>query len=84
MFLRDDEFFKKHLNINKAEMTDEDYVNLSIKIAKNHFQIDRGSTEAKKANLGDIKSTKIDSPYILNYQLYDSNMSEEMKKVTPI
>ena len=84
MFVRDDEFFQKVLNIDKTELTDEEYVKMQIKIAKNHFNIDRGSSEAKKANLGDIKSTKIDSPYILSYPLFDSKMSDEQKRVTPI
>ena len=84
MFNRDDEFFAKVLNIDKSELTDEEYVQMQIKIAKNHFNIDRGSSEAKKANLGDIKSTKIDSPYILSYPLFDAKMSEDQKSKTQI
>lgn len=74
MFKRDDKFFQKIMKIDKTEMTDEEYVQLQIKTAKNHFNIDRGSSEAKKANLGDIKSTKIESPYILSYSLFDAKM----------
>ena len=72
------------MKIDKTEMTDDEYVQLQIKTAKNHFNIDRGSSEAKKANLGDIKSTKIESPYILSYPLFDSKMDSTLKTQTLI
>lgn len=50
------------------------YVKMCIKQARAFFNIDRGHSEAKKANLGDIKATKIDTPHILNFELYDINM----------
>ena len=56
------------------EISDEEYVNLCIKQAKSFFNQDRGNTDGKKLNLGDIKSTKIESPLILNKPLFDSKM----------
>ena len=84
MFVRDDKFFRKMMHIDKTDMTDEEYVQLCIKTAKNHFNIDRGCSEAKKANLGDIKSTKIESPYILSYSLFDPKLEEKQKSETLI
>ena len=43
---------------------------MCIKEARAKFEHDRGNTEGKKTNLGDIKSTKIESPYILSFPLY--------------
>ena len=83
MFARDDKFFSQILKFDK-ELDDESYVKICIKQARAFFNIDRGHSEAKKANLGDIKATKIDSPSILTYDLYDSAMSPEMKARTPL
>ena len=71
MFSHDEKFFNKLLNTDKLTLTDEEYVQFKIKQNKNFFNVDRGHTDAKKANLGDIKSTKIESPYILNHALFD-------------
>ena len=84
MFDKDGKFFKEVLEIDRTNMTDSQYVQTMISNAKQFFNIDRGSKDLKHANLGDIKSTKIESPYILNHVLYDPSMSEELKKVTPI
>lgn len=65
-------------------MTDQEYVAWQIKVMKKFFDLDRGAKEEKKANLGDIKSTKIESPYILNYTMYDPAMSSEEKKRQPL
>ena len=51
---------------------------------KRFFNIDRGAKEAKAANLGDIKSTKIGIPFILSYPLFDPKMAESEKKQTLI
>lgn len=67
MFSKDELFFNKLLNIDKLTLTDEEYVQMKIKQNRNFFNVDRGHQDAKKANLGDIKSTKIESPYILNH-----------------
>lgn len=79
IFERDDEFFRKVLNIRKEDLTDDEYVRLCIKQAKSFFNQDRGNTDGKKTNLGDIKSTKIESPYILRKPLFDSKMSQEAR-----
>lgn len=47
---------------------------MCIKFARSNFNNDRGNTDGKKTNLGDIKSTKIESPYILSYPLFDSKI----------
>jgi len=65
MFSRDDKFFNEFMGIDKT-VDNEMYVQLCIKQARAFFNIDRGHSEAKKANLGDIKSTKIDTPQILS------------------
>ena len=52
---------------------------MCIKQAKTFFNIDAGHSEAKKAHLGDIKSTKIESPGILYDFLFDKNMTFEQK-----
>jgi hypothetical protein len=78
MFSQDDKFFNKLLNTDKLTLTDEQYVNLKIQQNKNFFNVDRGHQAAKKANLGDIKSTKIESPFILNHTLFE--LSENKNK----
>ena len=55
---------------------------MCIKQAKTFFNIDAGHSEAKKAHLGDIKSTKIESPGILYDFLFDKNMTFEQKQNT--
>lgn len=49
---------------------------MKIKQNKCFFNVDRGHTDAKKANLGDIKSTKIESPHILSYPLFEQNQDK--------
>lgn len=82
MFSRDDAFFSKVLDFDKNGIDDPTYVKMCIKQARAFFNIDRGHSEAKKANLGDIKSTKIDTPPILNFELYDLKMEQEKKAKT--
>ena len=72
MFANDSKFFAKLLDKNSNEaMTDEEYVKHKIRQNRCFFNVDRGHTDAKKANLGDIKSTKIESPLILNDPVCD-------------
>lgn len=70
MFAQDSKFFQRFLDKSSQEMTDEEYVKLKIKQNRCFFNVDRGHTDAKKANLGDIKSTRIESPLILNEPVY--------------
>ena len=84
IFDRDDEFFRKVLNIRKEDLTDDEYVKMCIKQAKSFFNQDRGNTDGKKTNLGDIKSTKIESPFILNKPLYDCKLSQADREKTMI
>ena len=73
MFANGEKYFTKLLARGKnEEMTDEEYVKLKIKQNRCFFNVDRGHVDAKKANLGDIKSTKIESPLILNEPLCDA------------
>ena len=83
MFARDDEFFSKLLNYEN-KLTDKEYVKMIIEQNRCFFNQDRGHTEAKKANLGDIKSTKIESPHILSYPLYDTKLTDKQKGDTQI
>jgi hypothetical protein len=81
----DSKFFKKILEIDRAKFcTDEQYVDWQIKMTEQMFKIDRGASDAKKANLGDIKSTKIESPFILSHPLYDPKLPEHLKATTLI
>lgn len=81
----DSKFYKEVLNLNSEQMTDEEYVDWHIKVAKQFFNLDRGASDAKKINLGDIKSTRIDFPHILSYALFDPAISDEaQKKKQPI
>lgn len=73
MFANDSKFFTKLLDNKGQAMSDEEYVKLKIKQNRCFFNVDRGHSDAKKANLGDIKSTKIESPLILNYPVYEKN-----------
>ena len=57
-----------------------EYVNRVIKYAEDLFKQDRGQKETKRANLGDIRSTKIRTPEILQKPIY--NCSEEQKATT--
>ena len=52
---------------------------MCIKQHKTFFKIDAGHSEAKKAHLGDIKSTKIEISTILKDHLYDRDMTQEIK-----
>ena len=66
-----------------AEMKPGEYVNRVIRHVEALFKQDRGRKEAKKANLGDIRSTKIRTPEILRDAVYDcSNQSQEYKAST--
>jgi hypothetical protein len=84
IFANDDRFFKEVLQVDRSEMTDQEYVAWQIKVMKKFFDLDRGAKEEKKANLGDIKSTKIESPFILNHSLFDPKLTNEEKKKTPL
>ena len=84
MFYRDDKFFREVLKVDKDSMTDDQYVDWQIKVMKQFFNLDRGASDSKKANLGDIKSTKIESPYILSYPLFDPKMKESDKSKTMV
>lgn len=74
MFARDDKYFKDFFKVD-SELSNEKYVKMCIKQARTFFNIDAGHSEAKKAHLGDIKSTKIESPGILYDFLFDKNMT---------
>ena len=78
MFARDDKYFKNFFKID-YQLNDEEYVKMCIKQARQFFNIDAGHSEAKKAHLGDIKNTKIESPGILSDLLFDKNMPQEQK-----
>ena len=54
-----------------AEMKPGEYVNKVIRHVEAMFKQDRGRKETKKANLGDIRSTKIRTPEILRDAVYD-------------
>lgn len=86
IFANDSKFFRDVLKIDDMDkMTDEQYVDCQIRIAKQFFNIDRGATEAKKINLGDIKSTKIESPAILSIPIFDPKINDpQIKKQTPV
>ena len=56
------------------------YVNRVIKYAENLFRQDRGRQDTKRANLGDIRSTKIRTPEVLQKPIY--NCSEDQKATT--
>jgi hypothetical protein len=77
MFAKDSKFFNKLMNCENNNLTDDEYVKMKIRQNKCFFNVDRGHTDAKKANLGDIKSTKIESPYILSYPLFDQKESKK-------
>lgn len=47
-------------------LPNQEYVQQSIGIAKKLFNRERGNQGTKKANLGDIKSTKVNTPSILS------------------
>lgn len=80
IFENDSKFYKEVLKVDKDQMTDQQYVDYMIATNKQYFNMDRGATDAKKINLGDIKSTKIESPFILNHSLYDQNIKDEKEK----
>lgn len=85
IFENDSKFYKEVLQVDKSQLTPEQYVDYVININKQLFQMDRGASDAKKTNLGDVKSTKIESPYILSHPLFDpSTTDEQVKKQTPI
>jgi hypothetical protein len=48
-----------------TSLSDQDYVQICVKQAMRLFNQERGRKDAKTANLGDIKSTSIHTPPIL-------------------
>lgn len=48
-----------------TRLSPKEYVNRVIRYAEGIFKEDRGRSDTKKANLGDIKSTQISNPEIL-------------------
>ena len=48
-----------------SKVKDDDYVNRLIDQAMRLFKAERGNQDGKRANLGDIKQTRIDVPLIL-------------------
>lgn len=70
----------KHLMDIDVKLNPSEYVNRVIKYAETQFKQDRGRKDTKRANLGDIRSTSIQTPEILQKPIY--NCSEEQKAVT--
>jgi len=60
----------------------KEYVDKVIKHAEELFNQDRGRQDTKRANLGDIRSTKIRIPEVLQKPIYECN--EEMKATTQV
>jgi hypothetical protein len=72
---KESRFYNEVLKHDRSSMTDTEYVDWQIQQMKRFFNLDRGAKEAKAANLGDIKSTKIETPFILSFPLFDPKMS---------
>lgn len=58
-------------------MNPKEYVERKIKYAEDLFKQDRGHRDTKRANLGDIRSTKIRTPEILQKPLYQCSSDQE-------
>ena len=84
MFERDDCIFRDFMKngIEANSMDAAEYVKKCISRSRKLFNIDRGCKDAKKTHLADIKSTKIETPALLNLPLFDSKMSDEDKAKT--
>lgn len=67
--------------IDKAELTSPQYVAHCIQAAKAHFTKESGT---RKASLGDVISTRIESPYILSHHLFDPTLSDSQRRKTLI
>ena len=65
-----------------ANMKPSEYVGRVIKHVESQFKQDRGRKDTKRANLGDIRSTRIKTPQILRDAIYDCSQSEESKAST--
>ena len=63
-------------------MPNGEYVDRVIQYAENLFKQDRGRQDTKRANLGDIRSTKIGTPEILQKPIYHYDCSKDEKAQT--
>ena len=59
-----------------TSVSDEEFVRLSIERAKKLFRKEAGRADTKRANLGDIKSTRVNVPPILQQPLFSCSESE--------
>ena len=57
-------------------VSNEEFVRLSIERAKKLFRKEAGRADAKRANLGDIKSTRVNIPPILQQPLFSCSEKE--------
>lgn len=53
------------------KLSDKEYVSKFIEYVTNIFNKERGKSEAKKANLSDLKSTRIENSTIIQFPLID-------------
>ena len=76
--MEDEEFgtLNSHMDID-THMNPKEYVNRVIRYAEGLFKEDRGRSDTKRANLGDIKSTQIGTPEILKKPIYSCATEEE-------
>lgn len=62
-----------------TNLSAKEYVERTIKYAEETFRQDCGHRDTKRANLGDIRSTKIRTPEILQKPIYDCAESEKSR-----
>ena len=76
--MEDEEFgnLNTHMDID-TNLNPKEYVNRVIRYAEGLFKEDRGRSDTKRANLGDIKSTQITTPEIIQKLIYSCATDEE-------
>ena len=57
-------------------ISNEEYVELSMKQAKKIFWKECGRTDTKRANLGDIKSTRVNIPQVLQTPIFTCSQKD--------
>lgn len=77
--MEDEEFgtLKDQINNIQVNLNPKEYVERTIKYAEELFKQDRGHRDTKRANLGDIRSTRIRTPEILQKPIYDCPEDEK-------
>jgi hypothetical protein len=61
-----------------SEVTPKEYIRMFIEYVTDIFNKERGRDETKKANLGDIKSTQIDTALIIQQPLRNGSSSSNI------